>query len=403
MGERREEMLSPISSPPSPLYFPSMTTGARALALCCLIWTAACDNGATSPPGAIIPKCTGAAFFNVPPIPLTNVTGWVPLGNLNPVSHVFPTDHQYLYYALGGAASLDVVAPGIVYVTRAKRSQYSTGLADYSLEFQPCDEVKGEFGHLSALDPALEDLIGAFDQNCQTYSPNPGLSVTQCYSKNVAIKAVEGTTLATVGTVATSIALDWSFFDARATKIVFANDGRWQTSSDGFDHFHVVPASDYFTEPMKTQVAAKLGNYNGTILRTVAPLGGTIAADSTGIQGHWFISFAPTYPESQHLAIARDNANPNDYAISVGTSQPGFTGGSFPFTPSASGTNKIPAAVTSADGIVCYQATNNAVVLVEAQPGATQVIKVEVRPSTPTCASQAPYTFTAGKTTSYLR
>jgi len=370
----------------------------RSLALCGFLWTVACGNDSTSPPGNNLPKC-GTALFNISPLPLANITGWVPLGNLNPVAHTFPTDHQYLYYTQG--APLAVVAPAEIYVTRAKRSQYSTGLADYSIEFQPCAEAKAEFGHVSSVDATLEGLLGPYDQNCQTYSPNPGLTVTQCYTKNANVKTIEGTQIGTVGTVATSIALDWWLFDSRATKIVFANNARWQSSSDGFDHFHVVPASDYYAEPVKSQVAAKLGSYNGSVIRTVAPVGGTIAADSTGVQGHWF-TFAPTFPESPHLAIARDNVNPSDYAFSVGTSQPGFAGGSFPFTPSVTGPdNLIPAAVTEALGVVCYQAKNNAVVLL--QMLGPSAIRLEVRPSTSTCASQQPYVFGSSKTTDYLR
>lgn len=346
----------------------------------------------------------GTAILKRSPIPLASITGWVPLGNLNPVAHTFPTDHQYLYYAApggGGTTPIQMVAPVDLWVTRAKVTQYSTGQSDFAFEWQPCLDVKGEFGHVSAVVAKIVDELGPFDQGCQTYSPNPGLTVTQCYSRPGAVEFSEGDALGTVGDVATSLALDFSFFDKRVTPIAFANPTRWFASSDGFDRYHVVPASDYFAEPARSQIAARLGSYNGATIRTVAPTGGTIAADSDGVQGHWFAPGQPTFPESPHLAIARDNVNPNDYVISVGTSQPSFTGGPFPFTPTTSGTNVSPAMVTTASGIVCYESTNGSVVLL--QVVVASQIRVEVRSGTPTCASQQPYAFATGKTADYLR
>lgn len=366
---------------------------------------AACDDSSVNPLlDAGAKACApGTAILSTPPLPLASVTGWVPLGNLNPVSHTFPTDHQYLYYSTGGGTStpIAIFSPATMWVTRAKVTQYSTGSSDFAFEFQPCLDVKGEFGHVSSILARIVNELGAFDQNCQTYSPNPGLTVTSCYTKPGAVKVDDGESIGIVGPAGTSIALDFSLWDKRVPPIVFANPTRWFVNSDGFDRYHVVPASDYYAEPAKSQIAAKLGSYNGVILRTIPPVGGTIAADSDGVQGHWFVSGQPTFPESNHLAIARDNVTPSDYAISVGTSQPGFTGGSFPFTPSTSGTNLSPAMVSVASGIVCFQAKNSSVVLVQAI--AANQIRVEVRSGTPTCASQGPYAFTAGKTTDYYR
>jgi len=366
--------------------------------------TAACDSATTSPlVSAGASTCApGTALYSTPPVALSSVTGWVPLGNLNPVAHTFPTDHQYLYYSAGGpGVATAVVAPTTMWVTRAKLTQYSTGLGDYSVEFQPCLDVKGEFGHLSAILAKIADRLGPFDRNCQTYSPNPGLTVTQCYTMSGAVKVEAGEQIATVGTAGTSIALDFWLWDKRVTPIPFANPTRWQTNIDGFDRYHVVAASDYFVDATKTIVAAKLGSYNGSTLRSVPPLGGTIAADSSGVQGYWFLPGVSTYPESQHLAIARDNVNPNLYAFSVGTSQPGFSGGSFPFTPQPSGTNLHPAMVTPAAGMVCYQPTNGSVLLLQAIT--TTQVRLEVRPGAGTCAANAPYAFVTGKTTDYFR
>src|SRR5262249_28674859 len=134
---------------------------------------------------------TGTALLTTSPISASQIGGWVPLGNLNPPAHTFPTDHQYLYLktfgAPGGATPAALVAPGSVTITRARQTQYSTGTTDYSLEFSPCRETHGEFGHVTTITSALLAQLGAFDQGCSSYSPNPGLTVTSCYTKELAI------------------------------------------------------------------------------------------------------------------------------------------------------------------------------------------------------------------------
>ncbi|HEY9226075.1 MAG TPA: hypothetical protein VIP11_05475, partial [Gemmatimonadaceae bacterium] len=64
----------------------------------------------------------GTAIFSTPPIALANVAGWVPLGNLNPPGHTFPTDHQYLYLPASARSPVDLVSPGDAMITRARRT-----------------------------------------------------------------------------------------------------------------------------------------------------------------------------------------------------------------------------------------------------------------------------------------
>ena len=73
---------------------------ALTLAALAALAVADCKNDSVSPlQQAGIAKCpTGTEILTVTPLPLTAVKGWVPLGNLNPVAHTFPTDHQCLYY-----------------------------------------------------------------------------------------------------------------------------------------------------------------------------------------------------------------------------------------------------------------------------------------------------------------
>src|SRR4029079_156416 len=103
-----------------------------------------------------------------------DLLGWVPLGNLAPPGHLFPTDHQYLYINDPGnpasVRSVPVVSPGNITITRAHRTHYSNSdTYDYALEFALCDEVRGEFGHVTSLAPDLLQELGAFDQECGSY------------------------------------------------------------------------------------------------------------------------------------------------------------------------------------------------------------------------------------------
>ena len=177
-------------------------------------------NGGNSPATSLASCPQGTALLTVSPIALPDIGGWVPLGAINPPGHTFPTDHQYLYLATFTTPSLqrpvDLVAPGNVTITRARRTTYSyDGHTDYSLSFSPCAEVAGEFGHVASIVPSLLSRLGAFDQGCEVYSPNPGLTVSTCYTRSIAIEVSAGEALGTVGGAPNPASLDLSFWDRR--------------------------------------------------------------------------------------------------------------------------------------------------------------------------------------------
>jgi hypothetical protein len=325
----------------------------------------ACAGSETLGPAidAGLKSCSaGTAIFTTPPIRLDSMAGWVPLGNLNPPGHTFPTDHQYLYLPFTNASSaptaVGVVAPGHVFVTRAKRTVYSTRTtADYAVEFSPCKEVHGEYGHLQTMTPSLLARLGDFDQGCQTYSPDVSTTVASCYTKTLGVELAAGSLMGTAGGVPGVLGLDFLLFDNRIAKLSYANESRWGKTEDGFDHFHVVAASDYFAEPTRTQIAAKLGSADGHTRRTVAPYGGTIATDIPGTaQGTWFMPDSPTYPESQHFAFVPDNVDPTLFVLSFGTGVEVFGGTSQRFAPKVGFglDNRSPARINASQGYFCY-------------------------------------------------
>jgi hypothetical protein len=383
-----------------------------ALAVAVLI--VACSHDGTGP--VSLPKTTGltscqpgTAILTTPPIALSDVVGWVPLGNLNPPGHTFPTDHQYLYHTnpdQSGAATriVDLVSPGNVTVTGARRTAYSVGAnVDYSIAFSACAQVAGEFGHVASIAPSLLAGLGAFDQGCNTYSPNPGLTVTSCYTRSASIAVSAAEPLGTVGGTPGVFALDFSLWDSRVAPIRYANATRWIANESGFDNFHVVGASDYFAEPARSQIATKVGSFDGRARRTAMPLGGTIEIDVPGTaQGMWLNPSQPTHPETPHLAIGPNNVDPLAIDISMGMSQPGFNAGQYRVVPAASGAvNRHPSQIT-ADGLIyCYQPSYGGVVLLQLVDAST--LRVEGRAETATCASAQPWAFRTGASFDYRR
>jgi hypothetical protein len=358
---------------------------------------------------------TTKALLTVPPIPPAVIKGWVPLGQMSPSGHTFPVDHQYLYInvntvATNGAAAPvylqpTIVAPADMYVTYIHAGTTTPpGLADYTIEFSVCREVYGQFGHVASIAPSLLAQAGAIDQGCQSYSPNPGTDVNTCQTKLLAIAVHAGDALGTAGgDPPHSIALDFSLWDLRVPAATFANPARFPANNDQFDAYHDVAASDYFGEPLKTQVAALLGTYDGSVHRTIAPLGGTIAVDIVGTaMGHWYNPTQPVNPETPHLAIAPDNVNPNVIGFSVGLSLPVWGLGLQEFTPVNSGTvNRNPGQVTADGNIYCYESPGNWIMLLKMPTSTT--LQLEGRPGAASCAAAQPWTFKAGASFTYSR
>ena len=367
-------------------------------------------NGPNNSPGRVpsasVSCGTNRAIFTVLPVKLADFYGWVPLGNMNPPGHTFPTDHQYLYVNNPESSAprrvVDLVAPSDMYITMAHRGTTTPGITDYTVEFSPCTEVYGQFGHVLTIAPAILSQLGAFDQFCNTYSPVPTSTVSTCETKLTAIKVSAGQVIGTAGGTdpLNSFGLDFSLWDARRAPVTFANPARWMSSSEKFDSFHVVAASDYFAEPAASQLATRLGSFDGLHQRTVAPIGGTMENDVPGTAaGIWFNASQPTYPEYPHLALVPDNVDPTLISISAGTSLPNWARGLVRFTPVPTGlVNRDPSAITADGNTYCFEAPGSWVLILKMLDATT--LQVEGKPQTVTnCAGAQPWTFTASSFT----
>ena len=120
---------------------------------------------------------------------------------------------------------------------------------------------------------------------------------------------------------------------------------------------------------MKSQLESRLGNYDGSILRTVAPVCGEVSQDEIGTaQGIWVLKSADNlYPEDVNIALVHDHVEPGYGLMSIGTSLSGsIYGYKQKFIPQGSGfTNREFSDVTADGNTYCYDLSMSGVVLVK--------------------------------------
>ncbi len=279
------------------------------------------------------------------PLAATDFRFLIPLGNLNPTGHVFPTDHHYLTLQ-NPAARVPAYAPGSGQITSARRSQNLTrGYTDYSLRISVHADVELVLMHLSSLTPELATMIGTYPSNqCQTYSTG-GETYRQCH-KTVSIPIAAGALLGTAGGIPRLLAFDLGVYDRRVNH-AFSNPSRFRQ-----DYRHAVPCLSYYDPHNSALLRTRCAGWSG-FPRRVEPVGGTVAQDLPGrAQGIWFLAGTTSYPEDPHLALVHDNIAPTVAVFSVGTSIPNLAPGTYPFQPLASGQQDRDFAAIPADGLI---------------------------------------------------
>ncbi len=353
----------------------------------------------------------GNAIFSVTPVPMANIYVWEPLGNLNPSGHTFPTDHQYVYIQdpanPSGPVTVNVSAPADMRIF----DLYSTTGAEtgYTIFFQPCAQVIGRMSVASLSPDILAAAAGSINQNCMTYSPSQGSTLTQC-EKSLTYDVKAGQTIGTIAKTGGFYALDFYLWDTRSPDIHFTDSAKFANfGGPPFTEPKIVAASDYYVASLAPAINAKLGGFMSTAIRTAAPLGGTIAIDVDGTaRGYWFNPNQVYPPEIYHAALAPDNISPATLqAFSFGISQAniatvfsaqGFVG---VFTPVTTGqVNRAFETVTSDGNTYCYEtgsfgnSLNNRVVLLQ-MPDANTLKAEVLGPSVANCAAAQPWTFSS--------
>lgn len=296
---------------------------------------------------ALYPYCefSEPVFTSYPGL-IDSVLSLIPLGNLNPSGHTFPTDHHYLNFKLGDNGRLPILAVCDGWISIIKATENVTeGFTDYVLTIQPCNEFFITYGHLSGIPDELYSQALPFDF-CNTYTTG-AVTYYLCEKHQLKIPVFAGDTIGYVGQHPMGyIGIDIGCYDERVN-LPFANDERFPNSF----YKHAVSLVNYYSEAMKDELLEFSGDWGLSVRRTVEPLEGVVCQDIAGTaQGVWFNPAQPDNPEDPHLALVYHNVLATKQLFSVGTSIPGLGVEVYSFTPESSGTHNRNFSEVTHDG-----------------------------------------------------
>ncbi len=138
------------------------------------------------------------ASLTVPPLDTADVTGLVPLGNLNPTAHVFPSDHMY-FYCFTSKPSLEIKSPGNVHVLRISRTRLNAGAFNDHYEYKIALGSENSYmywDHVSSLSTKLQAAVNNFSgATCEPAYTTGGISYQGCYVEPANFMAAPGDVL----------------------------------------------------------------------------------------------------------------------------------------------------------------------------------------------------------------
>lgn len=225
----------------------------------------------------VAPAAADPPVFTHAPVDLDRVTRIVPLGNLNPPGHTFPTDHAY-FYLDDPAASLPVYAPAAGVVAWIHRQPGP----DDKVVVRIDDRRRYYLGHVT-LDPGMAPEVPVqAGQRLGTFSGK-------------------------------AYALDLGVIDDGTTLAGFVRPERYPP-----DTIHAVAPFPLFVEPLKSRIY-------GLIRRPELDRDGKIDFDRPGrLSGNWFLEGVPVKRScdmeswAKHLAFVYDVEDPESVRIAIG-------------------------------------------------------------------------------------
>ena len=328
------------------------------------------------------------AAFTTTPFDTSDIKSLVPLGNLNPSAHVFPTDHMYLICA-SNKPSLEIKSPGNVHILKITRGT-STSLSlnnsyEYTIELGSENSYM-YWSHVSNLSQRLLTALNNFNGAvCQPAYTTGGITYQGCYVYPVGLSAIAGETLG------------------------FANIN---SGAGGIDLGVKIKGEagnplEYFDATSRSMLQAKLGSFDGKIKRTAPPICGEYNLDIPGTaMGNWIKQGSTKTPEDNNIALVKDNITPSIQVFSAGLTLPNLNSGTYYFNPTSMGLINRNFSEVKPDGITyCYtldllgfvnsgNSIPNTSILIKMENSTTLI--AEKRNCNCTCT---PYTFTNFKIT----
>ena len=326
--------------------------------------------------------------FTVSPFDTVDVRAIIPLGNLNPTAHVFPSDHMYFICA-STKPTLEIKSPGNLHLLRITRGLSNGGginnLTEYTISLGS-DNSNIYFSHVSNISQRLLNAVNNFiGANCQPAYTTGGITYQGCSVNPVSVSITAGETLGTANMSGGSGGIDMGVY----IKYIGANP------------------LQFFDPPSRAMLEAKLGSNDGRIKRTVAPICGEFNYDIDGTAiGNWVKTGFLRSPEDNNLALVKDNVRPSIQAISAGITLPFLNAGVYYFNPVSTGLINRNFAEVKPDGITyCYtmdllgfvntgNSIPNSSIIIRLENNTT--LSAEKRNCDCTCT---PYAFTSNKAT----
>ncbi|MHA1431871.1 MAG: hypothetical protein ACTSRV_15990 [Candidatus Freyarchaeota archaeon] len=217
----------------------------------------------------------------------------IPLGNVGPPGHTFPSDHIYFVLKDG---SYPVVAPASGVITEIVNwTQSDWSYQDYELHIKHTDTFETYFYHMSGIADWILSITGEIESESQI---TVNIPVAAGQEVGRAEKQPGG-----------SVCLDWGAINYEIT----LNFIHPETYGEGVN-VHTVCPLDYLNESLKQQAYAK-------VWRTGDPPGGKIDYDLPGrLSGNWFIEGSPPgiWDGSTQLAFVYYVHNASQMIVSVG-------------------------------------------------------------------------------------
>lgn len=205
---------------------------------------------------ALFIACAEKPFTSYP-IDMSRLKTIIPLGNLNPPGHTYPTDHMYFFTNnTQWPDGFEVFSPGNLKITQINKVTYNppqvSGITeDYTIDFLVCSKISGRFGHINNISSFLSELTGdfgsEFGDKVETYEIDGRIYTS--YKKNIRIDTAAGQLLGRSGI---NGGFDFWLKDTRVTLNWINND-----ITRGFQH--TVCPLDYFTEELRIALLSKLG------------------------------------------------------------------------------------------------------------------------------------------------
>jgi len=282
--------------------------------------------------------CGSEPIFTVSPLDTDHIMSIVPLGNVNPPSHTFPTDHIYFHITRPEGAdrpdTATLYSPGDLTVTRIWANEHvNASFADYNIFLKPCEDITVMFYHASSLS---EDIFGdtsSFDDWALGSEYTTGGEVYRIWSKEFRVEVKAGDVLGTAGGNRGQWALDLGVYDRRHRPTAVANPSRWS----GYRCLQAVCPLDLFEEGPVLEGLRNLVQRE-TMEGDSTPCGSVLQDVPGTAQGCWFLSgIKETYPEDPHLALVHSNTRPSHAVLSVGNSIPNLESNTYEFLPMPSG------------------------------------------------------------------